>query len=318
MSGIIVFTALMLVWATLRIVYGRSLVATLVEWYLFLTEKKYTDEEVIAGLSDLAKKTEVEFSVPERYAKKMRVEKSVLDGVQTFAFYGSEKAKTAVIYLHGAGYVRPPRKQHWRFAYRLAKSSKAVVIFAIYPKAPTHVFNEAYEILTKLYLQTREKYEKVILSGDSSGGGLAVGLAEDFLIKDIPQPDALILLSPWLDITLSHPDIPQYEKRDPIVCVSNDRIWGAAWANGANLKDYRVSPLYGQVQGLAPTYIFIGTREALYPDAIEFIGKLSQEGVFVRGFVGQGMNHVYPIYPIPEARKALKQISNIISKEINL
>ena len=315
MPVLIIIAALGVIWATLQIVYGRSLIATIVEWYLRLTEKKYTDEEVRAGLSDLALKTEVEYSVPEKYAQKMRVEKTVLDGMQTFTFYGSDKPKTAVIYLHGAGYVRPPRKQHWRFAYRLAKCTKSAVIFAIYPKAPTHVFDESYEILIKLYLNTRKKYEKVFLSGDSSGGGLAVGLAENFLTRNIPQPDALILLSPWLDITLSHPDIPAYEKKDPIVCASNDRIWGETWAQGVDLKDYRVSPFYGEVKGLAPTYMFIGTREALYPDVIEFGGKLAKEDVFVRVFVGQGMNHVYPIYPIPEAGKALKQISKIITGE---
>lgn len=315
MPALILLAALGIVFATFSVIYGRSLIATFVEWYLRLTEKKYTDEEVIAGLPELALKTEVEYSVPERYARKMRVEKTVLDGMQTFTFYGSNETKTAVIYLHGAGYVRPPRKQHWRFAYRLARRTKSTVIFAIYPKAPTHVFDESYKILTKLYLDTRKKYQKVFLSGDSSGGGLAAGLAEDFLMKDIPQPDALVLLSPWLDITLSHPAIPAYEKKDPIVCVSNDRIWGEAWAKGTDLKDYRVSPFYGKVKGLAPTYLFVGTREALYPDAIEFAGKLAKEDVFIRVFIGQGMNHVYPIYPIPEAGKALKQIAEIIDHQ---
>ena len=150
--------------------------------------------------------------------------------------------------------------------------------------------------------------------GDSSGGGLALGLAEDFIVKKIKQPDELILLSPWVDITLENSNIEKYEKIDPIVFPANDRIWGASWALGTDLKNYKVSPLYGNMLGLKKVSIFIGTREVLYPDVKILADILIDSKADVDVYVGKGLNHVYPIYPIPEAKTTLKIINKIIKR----
>lgn len=301
-------------WIISHTYYHRSLMATLAEYYLKLTEKKLEEDEVIKGLSHLPHLNDVKIKAPKWLSKKVNVIEEEIGSMQIFTLKGDNSK--AVIYLHGAGYVRNPRKQHWKFAYNIRKKTGNTIIFVKYPKAPNHNFEEVYELLTNLYLSLLGKYEKIALMGDSSGGGLALGLAEDFIIKKIMQPDELILLSPWVDITLSNSQIKEYEKVDPIVFPSNDRIWGASWAKDTDLKNYKVSPLYGNMMGLKNVSVFIGTREVLYPDIKILMGILADSKVNAKLYVGEGLNHVYPIYPIPEAKKALNIITKIINGKV--
>lgn len=292
--------------------YHRSLMATLAEFYLRITEKELSTDEVIEKLPDLGKINDVKISCPKWLKRKVGIVEQNNGAMQTFILKGN--VSNAVIYLHGAGYVRNPRKEHWRFAYKINKTTGSTVLFVKYPKAPNHNYEEAYSLLTDLYLSILGKYNKISLMGDSSGGGLALGLAEDFIVKKIKQPDELILLSPWVDITLENSNIEKYEKIDPIVFPANDRIWGASWALGTDLKNYKVSPLYGNMLGLKKVSIFIGTREVLYPDVKILADILIDSKADVDVYVGKGLNHVYPIYPIPEAKTTLKIINKIIKR----
>lgn len=312
--SIVSFIALVIIVLTLisRCYYKRSLMATVSEWYLRVTENKLPDEQVINELPLLPLLNDKKVFCPKKYSKLVKTEEYDIDGIQTFVFNNQKSTNTCAIYLHGAGYVRQPRKQHWKFVTKLAKKSGITVVFPIYPKAPNHTYEESYSKITKLYLDLRDRFEKVVLMGDSSGGGLALGLAEDFIKKDIKQPDQLILISPWVDITLENTQIVKYEKTDPIVCVSNDRIWGKSWAGGKNLKNYKVSPIYGNMLGLKSVTLFVGTREALYPDIKILEEILKDSKAKVKTFIGKGLNHVYPIFPIPEAKKAMKNIIKII------
>lgn len=292
--------------------YKRSLMATIAEWYLKITEKKSDNKHIAFSLNIFSKKEDVKVSCPKRYSKTVKLDEYDVDGIQTFVFTGSKNDSIGVIYLHGAGYVRQPRPQHWKFVSKLAKKTGATVLFPIYPKAPNHNYKESYQKLTKLYLNVRAHFEKVVLMGDSSGGGLALGLSEDFLKNGISQPDELILLSPWVDITFENSQILEYEKVDPIVCVSNDIICGKSWAAGADPKNYKLSPIYGNVVGLKSVTLFVGTREALYPDVKILEEILKDSKVKVKTFIGKGLNHVFPIFPIPEAKRAMNNIAQII------
>ena len=88
---------------------------------------------------------------------------------------------------------------------------------------------------------------------------------------------------------------------------------GKAWAGDLDLKDYRVSPLFGEVSKLPKTTIFVGTHEEIYNDVLNFYNKLEENDVDVELNMGLGMNHVYPIYPlIPESKEAFNHIVNVI------
>ena len=150
--------------------------------------------------------------------------------------------------------------------------------------------------------------------GDSAGGGLSAAFREYLGENDLPEPEHLVLISPWVDVSMSG-DYGKYEDRDPMIGIDGGREMGKAWAGDLDTKDYRVSPMFGNVDKLPQTTIFIGTHEVLYPDVIKFYDKLEENGVDVELNVGEGMYHVYPILPVaPESKEAFNRIVEIISK----
>ncbi|MDY2574392.1 MAG: alpha/beta hydrolase [Bacilli bacterium] len=314
---IIIGCSLLLIYVTLvilsHLIYHRSLMASIVEIYLKITAKKLTDEEVIQGIKDLPSKNDQGYEIPKNIKFSVDVKKVNYQNMEVIYLNEKSTDKKAIIYLHGAGYVRQPRHQHISFVNKLAKKTNKTVIFPFYPKAPNHYFEESYNLLTSLYLDVLKKYDEVIVMGDSSGGGLALGLCEYFIEKKIKQPESLFLFSPWVNIKLDNNLIPKYEKKDPFISSSNERIWGKLWARDTNLDNYKVSPIYGNMIGLNKVYLYAGTREILYPDCKLLYEILKDSKVDAHFFIGKGLNHVYPIYPIKEARDTLNNIVKIIN-----
>ena len=295
-----------------RAVHKRSFMASAVSLYLRIKTPKYTDDEVRRAVARLSKSERISKIKPPRVASRAKL--STVQEMQVASFEETTHPELCIIYFHGAGYVRPPRYQHWKFVARLAERTGARVVFPIYPKAPANTASSVYPRLTELYVSLRERYSRVILMGDSSGGGLALGLAERFLKTGIRKPDRLILLSPYVDLMLKNSEIPVYEMRDPLIRVSNQRIWSKSWAGELDVKDPMVSPIYGDMMGLPPVTLFAGTHEVLFPDIRMLHSIMKDSRVSVDFFIGRGMNHVYPIYPIPEARAAFGKIIAAIEK----
>ncbi len=183
-----------------------------------------------------------------------------------------------------------------------------------YPLAPIHSYQDSYKLLTKLYLELLDYYpnKKIIFMGDSAGGGLALGLAEYFKSIKLPQPYSLILLSPWIDLKMDNPEIENYVDLDPMLKRDSLSIDANYWANGTPLEDYRLSPINGDITGLPHIALFVGTHEILYPDIIKFYNILQANNISSELHIGEGLNHVYPAYPIPEGEEAIQQIIKII------
>ena len=114
--------------------------------------------------------------------------------------------------------------------------------------------------------------------------------------------------------TLAHP-LTDYDEVefDPMLGVDGLREMGETWAAGLDSKDYKVSPLFGEVGDLPKTTLFVGTHEIFYPDVVKFYNKLIDNGVDAELNVGEGMTHVYAIYPlVPESKEAFKHIVKTI------
>ena len=288
-----------------RKVYHRSLMATLIAIFFRLTVHHKSDEQVTADVQYLSLKNDVPYVVPRQVRTKNQ---HMVDynGMTVVCVNMNDDYTRAIIYLHGGGYVRQPRLYHWKYINKLA-SRVGNVLVPIYPKAPNHHPNEAFEQLTKLYLQLCDKYEQIVLMGDSSGGGLALALAQYWGELNYKQPTKIILFSPWVDLTLSNPEIESYQKIEPLICAASERIWGKVWARDLPLTDSRISPIFGRMDKLGKVVLYTGDREILYPDLCRLY-ELMKGNADVKFIVGHGMNHVYQIYPIPEARQALKEV----------
>jgi len=116
----------------------------------------------------------------------------------------------------------------------------------------------------------------LVLCGDSAGGGLAVAQA----LRG-PNVALLLLISPWLDITLADPAAAALEREDIMLGVEGMRLCGQAWAGSTDPRAPHLSPLFADLESLPPTHIFQGTRDLLLPDARTFAAKARASGVDV-------------------------------------
>ncbi|CAA9273213.1 MAG: Esterase [uncultured Blastococcus sp.] len=218
-------------------------------------------------------------------------------------------AQRAAVYLHGGAYISEISAQHWALVSRLADAGVRVEVPS-YGLAPQHTHRDAYPFLTEVYRQllTAVDADTVTVLGDSAGGGLALGLARTLAGADLPQPRRLVLIAPWLDLTMSNPGIPAVEARDPWLRRAGLHEAAAAWAGGDDRTDPRLSPLNGPLTGLAPIDLYVGSRDICLPDALLLRDRADAEGTPVRLTVCEGAVHVYPLVPAPEGRAAARAI----------
>ncbi len=186
----------------------------------------------------------------------------------------------------------------------------------VYPLAPFNTVTDSYDTMMRLYEKVRTENEgcKIILMGDSAGGGYSLALAEGMTEYGLEQPDELILLSPWVDVSMNNPGIADYISDDPMLTVTMGRMSGEAWAGELSPEDWHVSPINGEMSELHNVTIFVGTRELFYPDDTLLYEKL-RNNPRVRLYIGSGQNHVYPVYPTLEGRIATEKIMKIIQRK---
>jgi acetyl esterase/lipase len=120
-----------------------------------------------------------------------------------------------------------------------------------------------------------------------------------------------VVFSPWVDISMSN--LPYDNENDPILGEVGLRQIGKSWAGELDTKDYRVSPIFGDNKGLAKTLIFAGTGEIFYKDIEKYVEKLKKDDVDVRFITGEGLFHIYPLFPSPEAKKAFNEVKKELS-----
>lgn len=223
-------------------------------------------------------------------------------------------ATRAAVYLHGGAYIGEIAPQHWALISRLADAGVRVEV-PIYGLAPQHSYREAYPFVTAVYrdLLTDVDASAISIAGDSAGAGLALGLAQTLNEAGLPQPRRLVLVSPWLDLTLSNPELPALQPHDPWLNIVGTVEAGKVWADGDDPTDPRLSPLNGPLAGLAPMDVYVGTRELCHPDVLLLAERASAAGARLDLSVCEGAVHVYPLVPAPEGRSAARRIVARIS-----
>lgn len=231
-----------------------------------------------------------------------------VDGLEAFTF-GDKNAKNTILYIHGGAYVIEINYQHLLYCSLLSRKLDAYVIAPVYPLAPKNKAKQTYDIIIDLYKNLIQK-DNLILMGDSAGGGFVHSFCQYLKTINLPQPDKIITFSPWVDVSMSNP--PYNSEDDPILGEIGLREIGKSWAGDFDTQDYRVSPLFGNNADLADTLIFAGEDEIFYKDIKKYVENLKNDGVNVKLITGNGLFHIYPLFPIPEAIEAFKEIKNEI------
>jgi acetyl esterase/lipase len=254
--------------------------------------------------------------VPGHIREICEIEKKEMAG--RAVWYLEPKIKSSqkiLLYLHGGAYIKNMLSFHWDLIGEISRETGALVVVADYPLAPKATFLDTYSFMESLYQELLMRYpaKDIVLMGDSAGGGLALGFAQKLVQNNKPLPGQLILLSPWLDVTMSHSEIIEIQPKDKMLGVKGLVLCGQAYAGGADPKNSWVSPIYGDLEGLPIISIFMGTHDLLWPDAKKLCTLLEKLGIPYNYFEYPGMFHVWmAITVLNESKIAVRQIGDLI------
>jgi acetyl esterase/lipase len=292
-----------------------------INFLLPLTGRKRRWSSEAALLKRLTDRTEhTAASVPRSLLNVADVSERTVRGRRVITVTPKASASVRdIVYLHGGAYVNPLVSAHWAIVRELVTRADARVTVPLYGLAPEHTVDDAFSLLDEVYRRVIEEADgaEVLLAGDSAGGGLA--LAYCLSLRDAadlhrPMPRRLLLIAPWLDVTLSNPEVARIASRDPMLAVPGPRAAGKLWAGGRGLETPSVSPIFARLRGLPPMLVVQGGRDLTAADVRVLHDRVSAGGGEIELVYSADAFHVFVGLPfLPEARQAWARIEDWVS-----
>ncbi|HET7414841.1 MAG TPA: alpha/beta hydrolase [Arthrobacter sp.] len=257
--------------------------------------------------------------LPASLRRLCTVTEETVDGRRTLTLRPRHGASAArIIYTHGGTYINELVGPQWWMVAALIRRTGASVTIPFYPLAPEHTFDEAYRYLEAVYRRVLEgtDADDVVLAGDSAGAGLAVGQALQLQAAGLKRPGRLLLFSPWVDITGSNPELPAYERTDPMLAIAGAVEAGSWWAGAEDPRHPLLSPVYAparQLAALPPVDIHQGSRDICMPDAVKLQQRINGAGGSAMLTSYPGAFHVFMALPwLPESRAVYTAVENVL------
>ncbi len=231
------------------------------------------------------------------------------------------KSGLGILYLHGGGYVVGSSKSHTKLAAQIGQAAQAQVWLAEYRLAPEHPSPAAIEDSIAVYkalLAQGQDPKKLVIAGDSAGGGLSLSTVIALRNAGLPLPAALVLLSPWVDLSLSGNTIKTHAAQDAM--LSEDwLVWCAKnYCDPKSATDPTCSPLYADLTGLPPVLIHVGTEEVLLDDAKRLAEQAEKCGIPTTFKIYDKVGHVFQFHAgiLKESNDSIKRIGQFIDKHM--
>lgn len=230
-------------------------------------------------------------------------------------------SKRVILYTHGGAYTMSSARGRLLAMPSLARHTGLKVISVDYTTAPAadwrKIQGQVVAVIRALLAQGYAM-DRIALIGDSAGGGLALSTVQNLRQQGLGMPAALVLWSPWADLTDRGDTAVTLKDADPILSydlmLKNSAL---AYANGLDLKDPRVSPIYGEFgKGFPPTLIQEGTRTTFLSTSVRLYRKLDEAGLKPVIDMYEGMPHVFQDMPAPEAAIAIRKSAEFISARL--
>ncbi|MGW3997774.1 alpha/beta hydrolase [Amycolatopsis sp. NPDC004772] len=251
---------------------------------------------------------------PRKVRRRVDLEQHDVHGFPCYTFRPrtGQACDLHVLHLHGGGYVEQVEKHHWRYAAGLVARLDCAVTLPVYPLVPHHDHTATIPMVQAAY--DGIDAERVVVSGDSAGGALALAIAQNLRAHGRPQPERLVLYSPWLDVLLEDPVSELLDETDPMLGIAGLREAGRMYAEGTDPRDPLVSPIHADPTGLAPITLFIGTRDVLLPDARRFADRARDAGIELDYREYPGMFHNWLMQAIPEGVEAMNHVERLLRR----
>jgi acetyl esterase/lipase len=211
----------------------------------------------------------------------------------------------SLVYFHGGGY-RLGSPAGWRtFGSSVAAASNTRVVLVDYALAPEHPFPTALRDAISVYDAVSADGGIVYAGGDSAGGGLTAALTIACLRRGVAVPTGLVLISPWVDLTLTAGTFESRAETDIMFPKASAADAAELYLQGHDPRDPLVSPQFADVAGFPPTQIFVGGQETLLDDSLEFAARVARAGGAVELVVAPDQQHDYPcLAPDTDAGRA--------------
>lgn len=240
------------------------------------------------------------------------------DGVQGewIAAPGTDPA-TVIYYLHGGGYTIGSIASHRSMISRISRATGARALAINYRLAPESPFPAALDDALTAYrwlLAQGTDASRIVIAGDSAGGGLAAATLIALRDAGEPLPGAACLISPWTDMESTGESATTRAELDPMIHVDSERTVANAYLNGHDPRDPLVSPIYGDLTGLPPLLIQVGDHEVLLDDATRLEKRAKADGVDATLEVWDEMFHVWHFFAsmLPEGQEAIDRIGEFV------
>lgn len=257
--------------------------------------------------------------IPDRLRRIATVEESTVNGRRVVRLTPRATAANGahLVYTHGGCYLYPITSVHWRILGTLVRDSGVSVTVPLYGLAPEHTAAEAYDLLDLLYDDAVARFgDRVFLAGDSAGGALALGQAIRYRDTRRQAPAGVLLVSPWLDATMSNPQVPALAPLDHLIAPAGLVAAGSWWAGGLDPRSPLVSPLFDSLESLPPVVVYQGGRDLFSADARLLADRIVAAGGEAELHFFPGAFHVFVGAPwTPEARQALRHAAAVLAAE---
>ncbi|MCG6497804.1 alpha/beta hydrolase [Kitasatospora sp. A2-31] len=217
------------------------------------------------------------------------------------------------LYFHGGGYVYGSLRSHGAMVAEIARAARCRMFFVDYRRAPEHPFPAALDDAVAAYrslLADGTAPEDVVLTGDSAGGGLVLTTLLRLRDEGVPLPAAAACISPWTDLTGSGETHRTLADQDPMISQHVVALVTASYLAGTAPTTPYVSPLFGELTGLPPVLVQVGSREVMLSDAERFVAALRDAGCTGELEVWPGMVHVWHLHHarLDKARQAVARL----------
>jgi monoterpene epsilon-lactone hydrolase len=244
----------------------------------------------------------------------VRVTRTAVGGVPAeWVVAAAARPDRTFLYFHGGAYYMGSAASHRELAARLSRAAAARVLLAEYRLAPEHRFPGAVHDAVAAYrglLAQGTDPSRLLVGGDSAGGGLTVAMLVVLRDAGDPLPQAAVLLSPWTDLACTGPSLKTRAAADPWLDPEGIRRAPALYLGATDPRHPLASPLYADLRGLPPLLVHVGRDECLLDDSTRLAERARAAGVDVSLVVWDDMWHVFHSFAaeVPEARRAIEEI----------
>jgi len=240
----------------------------------------------------------------------LKFEERSIGGINGTWLSGPSNSQSILLYLHGGAYVAGTA-----YGYRSLSSSIAQAVgsahFSVeYRLAPETPFPGALDDALDAYrglLDDGYTADRIVVAGDSAGGGLAAALLIALKNAGLQQPAGAWLISPWADLGLTGDSIRTKADVDLLLTPAGLRKTSREYLNGEDASNPLASPIHADWSSIAPLKISAGGAEILMDDAIQLSARAAHAGVSVQLDIVSGLLHDYPLFApmLSEGRDAI-------------